>query len=178
MATRVVAAGVLLSAAMALGVAGCSASPRERPIKMGPVDTGPGTLTSARKYLEGRWTLQSFEVSPPGGEKISLSGAGTLLYDDMSNLKMDIRTDETTAGKLRKAGIDIRDGVISTEGRTVIDLQNRTLTYVLEGQSPQIHGPLSIRRPRHWVVDGDTLMLTIKDDGGNPVAVSRWTRGK
>jgi hypothetical protein len=52
---------------------------------------------------------------PPGRQPIKLSGTGVLTYDNFGNLKMDIRTDEKTADLLRQAGIDIRDGTISSE---------------------------------------------------------------
>ena len=124
--------------------------------KGGPVNTGPQTLTAARNFLEGRWVLESFEVRPPGKPPIVLKGSGTLVYDNMGNLKMDIRADEASADVLRASGIDIRDGMISTDGRTAVDMQNKTLTYVVKGQAPLIRGPLGIERPRHWVVEGDT----------------------
>ena len=156
---------------------GCAAAPRERPVEMGPVDTGPGTLTSARKFLEGRWQLETFEIHRPGQPPLVLKGAGTLIYDDMSNLRMEVRADEASADVLRAAGVDIRDGIISTEGRTAIDLQNRTLTYMLEGQAPLVKGgPLAMERPRHWVVDAETLTLSTKDDAGRPLSVARWKR--
>jgi len=161
----------------ALAITGaCSGGPRQRPVEMGPVATGAGTLSSARTFLQGRWTLESFEVRPPGKAPIQLKGAGTLLYDDSGNLKMDIRAEEASADLLRAAGIDIRDGMISTEGRTAIDLQNRTLTYVLQGQKPLIRGPLGADRPRHWVVEGDILTLTTKDDAGQPLSIGRWRK--
>jgi hypothetical protein len=95
----------------------------------------------------------------------------------MSNLRMEIRADEASADLLRAAGVDIRDGMISTEGRTAIDLQNRTLTYALGGQAPLVQGgPLAMERPRHWVVDGDILTLSTKDDAGRPLSVARWKR--
>ena len=74
------------------------------------------------------------------------------------------------------SGIDIRDGMISTDGRTAVDMQNKTLTYVVKGQAPLIRGPLGIERPRHWVVEGDTLILTTLDDAGQPLSVGRWKR--
>ena len=160
------------------GSTGCAAKPRERPIPLGPVETGPGTLAAARKFLEGTWTLESFEVYPPGKPPVALKGSGTLVYDNMSNLRMEIRADQAAADLLRAAGLDIRDGVISTQGRTAIDLQNRTLTYVLEGQAPLVEGPLSMKRPRHWVVEGDTLTLTTKDEAGKPLSVGRWRRSQ
>src|SRR5215218_4879311 len=131
---------------------GCAAAPRERPLAMGPVDTGPGTLASARRFLEGRWQLETFEIHRPGQPPLVLKGSGTLIYDDMSNLRMEVRADEASADLLRAAGVDIRDGMISTEGRTAIDLQNRTLTYVVQGQPANARGPLGTARPRHWEV--------------------------
>jgi hypothetical protein len=63
------AAGV---AALLAAAAACAGAPRQRPVEMGPVATGPGTLTDARKFLQGRWTLESFEVRPPGATPIAL----------------------------------------------------------------------------------------------------------
>jgi hypothetical protein len=144
--------------------------------KGGPVNTGPQSLASARNFLEGRWVLESFEVRPPGKPPVVLKGSGTLVYDNMGNLKMDIRADEASADVLRASGIDIRDGMISTDGRTAVDMQNKTLTYVVKGQAPLIRGPLGVERPRHWVVEGDTLILTTLDDAGQPLSVGRWKR--
>ena len=75
------------------------------------------TLASARKYLEGRWVLESFEIYQKG-KPVKISATGTLSYDDMSNMKMDIRADQAGSDILRAEGVDIRDGVISTDGRT------------------------------------------------------------
>jgi hypothetical protein len=161
-----------------VGAAACAGAPRQRPVEAGPVAEGPGSLTEARKYLEGRWTLESFEVRPPGKPPIVLKGEGTLTYDDYGNLRMDIRADEKSSDLLRAAGIDIRDGVISTEGRTAVDLQNRTLTYITDarGLAPSVSGPLSPARPRHWEVEADRLTLTTRDENGNPLSVARWRR--
>jgi hypothetical protein len=159
--------------------AACGPAPRQRPVELGPVDTGAGTLTEARKYLEGLWTLESFEVYPPGKGPVALKGTGTLVYDDFGNLKMDIRADEASADVLRAAGIDMADGMIRSAGRTVVDLQHKTLTYVIQGQPPAgAAGPLGLSRPRHWQVEGDMLTLTTKDDAGNPLSVARWRKAK
>jgi hypothetical protein len=154
----------------------CHGAPSQRPVKVGPVDKGAGTLTSARNFLEGQWSLESFEVRPPGKPPIVLKGNGTLVYDNMGNLKMNIQADEASADVLRASGIDIRDGVISTEGRTAIDMQKHTLTYFVQGQAPLVKGPLGLDRPRHWVVEGDTLILTTEDDKGQPLSIGRWKR--
>jgi hypothetical protein len=162
---------------VAAAAVGCAAAPRQRPVEMGPVDQGAGSIAAARKYLAGRWTLESFEVYPPGKAPIALKGAGTLLYDEFGNLKMDIRADQGSADLLRAAGVDIRDGVISSDGRVAVDMQNRTLTYVIPSQVPPTAGPLAINRPRHWEVAGDVLTLTTKDDAGKPLSIGRWKKG-
>src|SRR3954465_13082978 len=165
---------LVITATLAVGA--CHGAPGQNPIKGGPVNTGPQTLTSGRNFLEGRWVLESFEVRPAGKPPIVLKGNGTLVYDNMGNMKMDIRADEASTDVLRASGVDIRDGVISTDGRTAIDLQKRTLTYVVKGQAPLIRGPLGMDRPRHWVVEGDSLTLTTQDDAGQPLSIGRWKR--
>ena len=166
-----VLAGTVLSC-----MPGCAPAPINKPIKMGPSETGAGTVTAARKYLEGRWSLESFDVYPPGKPQATLKGAGTLTYDDFGNLKMENRADQSASDLLRASGIEIgSDGIISSDGRTVVDMQNKTLTYVIAGQ-PAGTGPLALNRPRHWQVDGNVLTLTTRDDAGKPLAVSRWKK--
>lgn len=157
---------------------GCASAPSQRPMKGGDVDAGPESITAARKFLEGRWTLESFEVFPPGKAAITLKGSGTLNYDDFGNLRIEIRADEKSADLLRAAGIEMRDGTISSDGRTVVDLQNRTLSYVLPGQKPGDPGagPLSPSRLRHWEVKGDLLFLSTKDEAGKTLSTGRWKK--
>ena len=162
-----------LLGAVLFSVSGCAAAPIKKPIDLGPVS---GSLTEARKYLEGRWTLESFEVHPPGKPVVTLKGQGTLTYDDFSNLAMEIRTDQATGDLLSAAGIDVQNGIISSRGRTALDMQNRTLTYILEGQPAAGTGPLATNRPRYWQVDGNLLTLTTKDNAGNPASISKWRK--
>jgi hypothetical protein len=161
---RSVVALVFATAAM-----GCLGPPRGT----GDVDHGP-----ARKFLEGRWTLESFEVFPPGKAAIALKGSGTLNYDDFGNLRIEIRADEQSADLLRAAGVEMHDGTISSDGRAVVDMQNRTLSYVLPGQTvgAPAPGPLAPSRPRHWEVKGDLLILSTKDEAGNTLSTGRWKR--
>jgi hypothetical protein len=166
-------------AALLAAATACASAPRQRPVEMGPVATGPGTVESARKFLQGRWALESFEVRPSGAAPIAVNGSGVLTYDDFGNMRIEIRTDTATSDLLRAAGIAIQDGVISSDGRTVIDVPNKTLTYFVEGQRSSLAsggGPLAPNRPRHWEVTADTLTLTTNDDRGAPYAISRWKR--
>jgi hypothetical protein len=173
---RLNAASVVVALATAMA---CAASERQRPVSMGPVATGAGTLTAARKFLEGRWILESMVVTPPGAKPITLKGSGVLTYDDFGNLEMNLKADEASSDLLRAGGVVIPDGVVSTKGRTAIDMQNRTLTYILEGQASAMKtggGPLSPNRPRHWEVAGDVLTLTTKNESGAVLSTSRWKK--
>ena len=163
-----------LVATFLFGLSACAAGPA-RPMKGGPVATGAGSLVEARKYLEGRWTLESFEVHAPGKPVVTPKVMGTLTYDAFGNLGMEIRADQAASALLQASGIEIQNGVISTKGRTAVDMQNHTLTYIVEGQ-PESLGPLAARRPRYWQVEGKVLTLTIKDDSGASASVSRWRK--
>jgi len=172
-----------LTMSIILLVAGCAAGPLNKPIKQGPVATGAGSLAEARKYLEGRWKLVSYQIRPAGRPPIELitGGSGTLSYDGFGNLDMQIRvTDAKIADDLRLAGIPLTGGVLSTTGRTAIDMQAKTLTFILEGQNPLVTsapvGPLAMTRPRYWDVNGNVLTLTTRDDAGQPISISRWEK--
>ena len=144
----------------------------------GPVSTGPGTLTAARKFLEGRWSLLSFDVFPAGQPPVHVKGEGSLVYDNFGNLDVQIRVDKGTAERLTLAGVPAPAGIVSIRGRTVIDMQALTLTYFLEGQPPfgTPSGPLALNRPRHWRIEGNVLTLTTKGDDGQAVSVGRWEK--
>ena len=153
--------------------AACTYKPRTE-----PPNTGPGSVKVARQYLEGRWTLVSLAVYPVGNPPIEVKGAGTLVYDDFGNLKMDLTVDEASAALLQKAGISIEKGRFSTSGRTIVDMQGRSLTYVLDGKPAVVGplGPLAVSRPRYWERDGNTLTLTTKDEKGQPLSVGKWQK--
>ena len=169
-------------AALLAATAAYAGAPRQQQPPAGKTATGPVvTLAEARKFLQGRWALESFEVRPPGKPPILPKGSGVLNYDDFGNLRMEIRADQAASDLLRAAGLNIRDGVISSDGRTTIDLQNKTLTYFIEGQRSSNltgGGPLALNKPRHWEVTADVLTLTTKDDAGAPLSISRWKRSK
>ena len=160
-----------------------SAVPRQTQSPSGRTGSGgpTPTLAEARKFLQGRWALESFEVRPPGKAPIFPKGSGVLNFDDFGNMRVEIRADEASSDLLRAAGINIRDGVISSDGRTVIDVPKKTLTYFVEGQRSSLQtggGPLALNKPRHWEVTGDVLTLTTKDEAGEPLSISRWKRSK
>lgn len=163
--------------AVALVVAG-SAACTFRP-RTGPPNLGPGTATEARKYLEGTWSLLSFTAYLPEGGRVDAKATGTLTYDDFGNLFMEFTTDDATAAALAKDGIPFQNGRFSAKGRTAVDMQNKTLTFVLQGSpawSVPPAGPLSASHKRHWQVDGNRLTLTTKDAAGKDETVATWQK--
>jgi hypothetical protein len=168
-----------MAAWLVLVAGGCSQKPK---VPVRTAAPGAPTVESARQFLQGRWSLISYEVFPPGRPSVQITGgAGTLVYDAFGNLQIEIRvTDQKIAEELERAGIPLANGMISTNGRTAIDLEARTLTYFLEGEPPLLTsrpgGPLSFRRPRHWEVNGNTLTLTTRGDDGKPASVGRWQK--
>ena len=152
--------------------------------KGGPTEVGRGSTAAARKYLEGRWSLVSFEVFPPERPPMRINGSGMLVYDAFGNLNVEIRVDPETASLLDGVGIPSTKGRVSTSGRVAVDMQSRTLTYFLEGQRQlgarpepgDLSGPLALSRPRHWQVNGNELTLTTKGDDGQPASVAVWQK--
>jgi hypothetical protein len=167
-------ARVTLAAAVALAAA-CQSQPIQKPVRGGPVDTGPATLAAARRYLEGVWRMESFEFHPPGKAPVILKGRGQLTYDAFGNMRIEVEADQSSVDILKASGIELRGNQIAEDGRTVVDMQARTLAYVLDGQPPGL-GPLALNRLRHWQVDGNLLTLTVKDDAGKPVSISKWRK--
>jgi hypothetical protein len=161
-----------------LAAAACAPASWRRPPTLGTIDTGPGSLTEARTYLKGRWTLLSWRFFPADQPPLELDGSGTLLYDAFGNMDIEIRVDEATGEFLDREGIPATRGVISVVGRTVVDLDSRTITFVLDGQpliAPE-NGPLSSRHPRHWEVNDNVLTLTTRNDNGEALLESRWQK--
>jgi hypothetical protein len=160
------------------GAFACTPTRHPVPPKGGPVDEGPGSIATARKFLEGRWALESFQVFPPARQPITLKGQGVLTYDAYGNLQMEIRADDDSSDQLRAAGIEIKDNMISSGGRTILDMQHHTIAYVLDGVSmiSAPVGPLALNRPRYWEVEANRLTLTTKDDAGTILSVGKWTR--
>jgi hypothetical protein len=169
-------ARTLLALSVALvvfGAAACTYKPRT----VAP-NSGAGTVNQARKYLEGTWMLVSFTVYPPDGAPIEMKGKGTLVYDDFNNMEMNLTADDASAALLAKVGIPMEGNRFSTTGKTIVDMQNRTLSYVVEGQPTVGYrtGPLAVNRLRHWQVNGNMLTLTTKDDNGKPLSVGTWQK--
>ena len=165
--TRFVAGVSAIALAASVGV-GCQAAPRQRPVKMGPVATGPGSLESARRQLEGNWELVSYDVLGADGKATAMTGAGTLSLDAYGNLNLEARA-ETKAGKVLP---------MSMQGRIVIDpaQQSFALADVDASGQPVPAVQVSPDKRRFYSFDGDVLRIEVRDAAGKATARSSWRR--
>ena len=111
------------------GAAACTYKPRTAPI-----NTGAGTVNQARQYLQGNWSLLSFTIYDANGAAIAMKGTGTLIYDDFNNMTMTLQARRRHGGPARESRTANGEEQFSTKGKTIVDMQNKTLRYVLEGQ--------------------------------------------
>jgi hypothetical protein len=135
-------------------------------------------MEQARKYLQGHWVLVSMEFSPPSQPPIHDAATGSMTYDDFGNMDVELRLSPATAKLAAGIGMDAPNGVVSTKGRTVIDINNHSISYVLEGQ-PAVRpamSPLDTNRPRYWEVNGNQLTLRTKDENGTVLSTTVWRK--
>ena len=78
--------GAIVAGWISAQAAGCAGAPSQRPAKLGPVDTGAGSVESTRRALAGNWTLGSLEVIGSDGVRQTVKAHGTLSYDAFGSL--------------------------------------------------------------------------------------------
>lgn len=154
-----------------VSAAGCAPGPRQRPVKMGPVDAGPGSLEAARRELEGTWVLQTMEVANTSGAFEPVSASGTLAYDTYSNLEIHGKIDDP---RLQKAI------ALEFTGRIVIDAAKREFYPADVAAGPNVDtsklAPIGLDKVRKYEVAGDRLVITYQDGTGKPTAKTTWRR--
>jgi hypothetical protein len=94
------------------------------------------------------------------------------------HLNVNLRLTPESARLFTRLGVPVTDGVVSTTGRTVIDMSQHALSYVLPGQPavrPPTH-PLDLNLPRYWEAGIDTLTLRTRDEKGTVLSVSVWKK--
>ncbi len=162
---------VMVAVTMAASCAS-PAAPRGRPIKMGPVDTGAGSLESVRRQLQGTWTLIELQSSPAvGGALAPVRAEGTLIYDEYGNLTIDARTSDPSAPAAARSAT-----LLAFKGRAVLDTVKSELKLMDLTGNVDPDQVLSPERRRRYAFSGDTLTLSSIDAAGNVTATSVWRR--
>ena len=160
--TRTLALGLLCGALVAVG--GCSASPRQRPIKVGSVDAGPNSLEAARRQLEGTWDLVSLQVVGADGQAVPRPAGGRMTYDGFGNMSME--------------GTGADAALVAFSGRAVIDPVKREFRLADLAGSGSLPSQVSPEKVRGYEFDGDLLKTSARDASGRVTAVVTWRRAQ
>jgi hypothetical protein len=165
---------VVLLAVVALGTA-CAPSARQRPVSMGPVATGTGSLSDVRKQLEGAWTLRKFEVANAAGQLVEVKAQAQLHYDGSGNLSIKGQLLEPLPGQTAIAG----SPGLEYSGRAVIDTVKQEL--VLVGQAtvepdPAVLEKLGIDARRRYELSAKQLTMSALDASGKVTSRATYTR--
>lgn len=151
---------------------GCAGAPRVRPVKMGPAESGLGTIENERRRLKGTWQLMSLEVVPASGEPLAVQAQGVLTYDDYGNLTMK--------GTVT-ASAEVDGSALNITGRAVIDPDAHTIR-ILDVKAPnadaaRLDPAFDAKHMRHYEFVGDDLLkTTVKDASGKTTATATWKR--
>jgi hypothetical protein len=165
-----VAIGVTLATILA-GSVGCRGIQRQRPIELGPADTGPGSVQDARRQLEGRWELRSAQVRNAQGQLVRADARGSLTYDSFGNFQSTGEVLDAPAGADPRAALN-------REGRAVINPADGTLWVRADDTEESIAIPPQIPRDQvmRYEITGDQLTLTTEDASGSTVVVLSFER--
>jgi hypothetical protein len=151
---------------------GCSSAPRKRPVKGGDVNTGPGSLESVRRQLEGQWDLVSLEVFDAAGKATTRKATGHLSYDAYGNLGITGRLLDTGQPQTSVSGL------LAYTGRAVIDPpKSRLVLMDVQSKLPSseaIPAEVSADKVRFYVIEGNMLTLTVKDPAGATTGRTTW----
>ena len=152
----------------------CTASERQRPIGLGDVNAGAGSLEAVRRQLQGTWDLVAIEYSPKAGvPRVPVKATGTLVYDDYANLTIDAKTTDPAAPVAAR-----EKPMLSFKGRAAIDPVKKELTLMNVTGNVDPNEVLSPELRRRYVVDLDTLKLSSFDEQGVVTMITTWRRRK
>ena len=168
-ARRAVAAATVLIGAIAL--ASCTKAPRQKPMLMGDVNAGAGSLEATRKALEGNWTLVSLNVVDASGAQKPVKAKAQLSYDAYGSLTIKGVVEDDPS----KTPI-----LLDYSGRIVIDTQKK-LFYpadLVENRpvDEQRLAAVAPDKARKYEIAADMLTITYMDAAGKPTAISSWKR--
>jgi hypothetical protein len=152
-----------------------------------PVATGSANTTqSARKQLEGKWTMVTMIVNSPDGKRVLPDASGDLTVDEFSNLKIEYRLTDVGRRALETVGMRSPNPVISAEGRVAVDPQRHTVTYMapdanaraLDADAAALRAnPLALEHLRYYTVGSNGILtLTTKFENGKEATRTTWKR--
>ena len=169
---------ILLLTFAALAVAAslaCEAQPRQRPLDVGPVASGPGTIEFERRRLEGTWQLDRFEVINSGGSASVVRAQAVLTYDEYGNL--------TVRGKLLEplpGATVVEHPLLQYAGPIVLDPKKQQFRLgagkTTGGIDPALEATIDPALVRRYELSDTTLKISYLNPSGTPTAIASFTR--
>jgi hypothetical protein len=163
---------------MVVALPACAGAPRERPIELGPVDTGLGSVEHARRTLEGTWALQRFEMRNPSGQWVAVEAQAVLVYDAYGNINVKGKLLQSMPG----ASPFQPRALLDYSGRIVID-PDKSEFRLLEPQgdapvNPDLSETIGQQRVRRYEILGDQLKISYLNSDGGIVATTTFKRAR
>jgi hypothetical protein len=153
----------------------CQAQPRQRPLDVGPVASGPGTIEFERRRLLGTWQLERFEVIDSAGSPTLVKAQAVLSYDEYGNLSVRGKLLEPLPGATA-----IEHPLLEYNGPIVLDppKQQFRLGHVkmTGGIDPTLESRIDPSFVRKYELSETTLKISYMNTSGNPTAVASFGR--
>ena len=166
---------VILAALTVAICVSCQAQPRQRPLDIGPVTSGEGTVEFERRRLQGTWQLDRFEVVDSSGNNWVVKAQANLTYDEYGNLRVEGKLLEPLPGQKALA-----HPLLGYNGAIVID-PDRHQFRLMDTQSvgkidPALGGAIATSNLRRYELTPNTLKIWYLAPDGKPTAVASFSR--
>ncbi len=171
--SRVLAVIGVVSLAVVIGWS-CKSAPSQRPLGLGDVDTGPGSVEYVRRQLEGSWTLERFEMVDTAGQAQPVRAQAKLTYDQYGNMTVAGNLLEPLPGQEQAT-----HGMLAYSGRIVIDTAKHEFRLrAQEGVAdPALNPSVGAELVRKYEITTNQLTLTFVDAQGKTTARAIFRRG-
>lgn len=170
---------LLLSAAAAVAAAAVAATysgeePGVDAESAAAVASSQSAQSVERRFV-GNYELVSFEVFPEDGEAVDRDYVGRILYDEDGNMSaVGMPRDLPDRFRASEGDDGPRTG-FAYFGTFDVDPRAGTVTHHVRG-SPMDPEWVGTDLVRYYELDGELLMLSLKDDDGRTTATLTWRR--
>jgi len=168
---------ILLTVAM-LAIAAslaCEAQSRQRPLDVGPVASGPGTIEFERRRLAGTWRLDRFEVMDSAGAPRVVRAEAILTYDEYGNLTVRGKLLEPVPGEKT-----VEHPLLDYSGQIVLDPPRQQFRLggqkVEGGVDPGLESKIDPAFVRKYELTDTTLRISYLNSSGATTAVASFAR--
>lgn len=164
-----------LAALVVVVCVSCQAQPRQRPLDVGPVASGEGTVEFERRRLQGTWKLDRFEVVDSSGNNWVVRAQANLTYDEYGNLQVEGKLLEPLPGQTA-----LEHPLLGYSGAIVIDPvrhQFRLADVQSVGKvDPALGTAIDTAHVRRYELTPKTLRIWYLAPDGRTTAIASFSR--